>query len=942
MGHPQKESTAYDKQLVALGRVLQTLREEENAEVLIDTVLNYLQSEFDYQLIWLGLYDRLDHRLFGKGGITPTGDITFLKQRFPLASGDLLEQVVIQQRPIGVPDLREELRAGEWRKAAQKFNIQGTVIFPIRYKDLCFGVVLMGSLLWGVSPRADEKARLNMVLGSLATSLHQIEQDWQRQQVKRPDEPMFALLSKLRSLNTLGARLETLVEETHQFIAPTRTNVYWFERERRYFWRRVSNRQKATGFGESNQPSSGITVQEVNSFYQALLADQVVSIGEAHSSLRADTTSRLMQQIRARSLLAAPILFQGELLGFLAVEGSEARIWEEEEKSFVRAAAQVIALTSPLHEMEETIGQAKLDQALTAEVARAIFSDDDWRTALKSCAENLCKRLEAERLIVLLYDKDQKSFEVCYQSQPTNRRPLPTSLETLNQSDWEMIERSDSVVSIENLDDDLKLVAWRNYLLEAGVRSLLVCNSALGQALEGVVLICHEATRSWSHSDQELAQVVSQQIGLMLHQWQLQHQVEQHQKIYQTIQWGITTIQQTHQIERLERSALQHISQVLQVPLAALVTWSPGRQAGRIITPTTLSEQFSLNPEIVVPVHTDALIQWALQNDGLLALAIHDLTPETRQWLNGVGVGQVLVMALRTAPEHEPSGIVLVADGAERVWLERHLSAFGTLVSQLAWSRRYLMLTSMLKVQREDLERLNWYKHRRLEEVYRSLGWHIRQLNELSNQKDQLTGTRHQQVLRQMSDSVGSLAQLLRDEQWRVRTYNTSVPLVGLLKRSLERVDSLLKQRQIWSQVHNEGNLTIGGDTTKIELIIYELLVAACQRAQTGGRIDLWCRQIDNRWLELSITDNGTIEPRLLTDLQAGRSGDLLAPSTLDQPPGLHLFICQAIMQQIGGELSFYKLEDGRVLSRLILPLAAGTPIVSRPPVSKHGISEPF
>jgi GAF domain-containing protein len=942
MGHPQKESTAYDKQLVALGRVLQTLREEENAEVLIDTVLNYLQSEFDYQLIWLGLYDRLDHRLFGKGGITPTGDINFLKQRFPLTSGDLLEQVVIQQRPIGVPDLREELRAGEWRKAAQKFNIQGTVIFPIRYKDLCFGVVLMGSLLWGVSPRADEKARLTMVLGSLATSLHQIEQDWQRQQIKRPDQPMFSLLSRMRSLDNLGARLETVVEETHQFVAPTRTNIYWFERERRYFWRRVSNHQKAAGFGEANQPSSGITVQEVNSFYQALLADQVVSIGEAHSSLKADTTSRLMQQIRSRSLLAAPILFNGELLGFLAVEGSEARIWEEEEKNFVKAAAQLIALTAPLHETEETIRQTKLDQTLTAEVARAIYSDEDWRTTLKNCSDNLCKRLQVERLIVLLYDKDQQQFEICYQSQPANRRPLPSPLENLNQSDWDMIERSGSAISIENLDDDLRLVAWQTLLLEAGVRSLVVCNVKIGQPLEGVVLVCHEATRSWSHTEQELVQVVSQQIGLMLHQWQLQRQNEQHQKIYQTIQWGITTIQQTHQIERLERSALQHIAQVLQVPLAALVTWLPGRQAGRIITPTTLSEQFALNPEIVVPVHTDGLIQWALQSDGLLQLGMHDLTAETRQWLNGAGIGQILVMALRTAPEHEPSGIVLVADGFGRTWLERHLSAFGTLVSQLAWSRRYLMLTNLLQTQREELERLNWYKHRRLEEVYRSLGWHLRQLNDLGNQKDQLLGTRYQQILRQISDSVSSLTQLLRDEQWRLRTYHTSVPLVGLLKRSLERVDGLLKQRQIWSQVHNEGNLTIGGDTTKIELIIYELLVAACQRAQTGGRIDLWCRQIDNRWLELSITDNGIIEPRLLSDLQVGRSGDLLAPSTLDQPPGLHLFICQVIMQQIGGELNLYKLEDGRVLSRLILPIATGNPIYDRPPRIKPEESGPF
>ncbi len=266
--------------------------------------------------------------------------------------------------------------------------------------------------------------------------------EWQRQQTKRPDQPLLSLLAKLRSLPGLGARLEAVVEETHQFIQPTRTSVYWFERERRYFWRRVSNRQKATGFGETGQPASGITVQEVSGFYQALLSEQVVSIGEAHSSLKADTTSRLMQQIRARSLLAAPILFQNELLGFLAVEGMEPRIWEDEEKSYVRGAAQIIALLAPLDEMEQTIEQIRLDQTLTAEIAHSIYSDDDWKTTLKMSADQLCKRLRTERFVVLLFNKDLGKFDVCYQSQPANRRPFAGPLDVLNASDWKLVEKA--------------------------------------------------------------------------------------------------------------------------------------------------------------------------------------------------------------------------------------------------------------------------------------------------------------------------------------------------------------------------------------------------------------------------------------------------------------------------------------------------------------------
>ncbi|MDX2216336.1 MAG: GAF domain-containing protein [Oculatellaceae cyanobacterium bins.114] len=919
----QKEPSAYERQLVALGRTLQSLRELESIDALIETTLNYLQTEFDYALVWVGLYDQTDHRLTGKGGITPAGDASVLKQRFALNPGDLLEQVVIQQRPLGVPDLREEARAGDWRRAAQKFNIQGTVIFPIRHKDRCYGVTLLGSVLWGISPHSEEKARLSMVLGGLGAALYQIDMDVQRQQTKRPAEPLLVLLTKLRTLPTLKQRLEAIVDETHRFINADRTHIYWFEPQRRYFWQRVSTTPTRN---DANSQTTGITAQEVNSFYQALAADQLVAIGEANSSLKAEITGRLMQHLGARSLLAAPILFQQELLGFIAVEGDEARIWSEEEKNYVRGTAHLVALTAPLEQMEETISQVKLDQALTSEVSHAIFSDEDWHKTLKKAAERVCQRLSAERFLIVLYDHDQEKFEVCYQNHPSHRRPLPLQIEGLNSVDWQMLERSTEAVGVENLEEDLKLMAWREIFLDAGVRSLLVCSTAIGQALEGVVVIGHENSRTWSRAERELIRVVSQQIGLILHQWQLQRQTEQQQKVNQTIQWGLTTMQQTHELESLERAAMQHIAQVLQVPLATLVTWQPGRKAAKITAPVVSSNKFSVTTDFVIPVYTDMLIQWALQTENLLPISVDELTPETRQWLSGSDVGQILVMALRTAPDHESTGVVIVADRLDRYWPERQLNALGTLVSQLAWSRRYLVLTETLTHQRENLERLNWYKQRRIEDIYRTLGLGVRRLNELSHQKDALASMRYHQIIRQLGNTLSAIAPVLRQENWQLHLEYETIPLVSMLKRALERVETLIKQRQLWSQVHNDTNLSIGGDVPKIEFVLYELLTSACLRSPPGGRLDVWCRPMDARWLEISLTDNGVIEPRLIEELHTGRSNDLLAPSTLDTPPGLHLSICQSLMQQLGGEFNLYRLEDGRILSRLILPIATNTP----------------
>ncbi|WP_225913831.1 GAF domain-containing protein [Leptolyngbya ohadii] len=922
-----KEPSSYEKQLVALGRTVQSLREEKTVDGLIKIALEYFQAEFDYSLVWIGLYDRSEHRLIGKGGHLPKADAAVLKQKITLEPGDLLEQVVIQQRPIAVADLRQESRAGVWRSIAQKAGIQGTAIFPVRHQNQCLGVVILGAVLWGTSPHAEEKTRLSMVLGGLGEALFQIETEAQRRQAKRPDEPLLLLLSKLGSLPTLTKRLEAIVAETHRFVAPDRTNIYWYKREQRYFWRRTGNRVLTPG----ESADTKIAVQDINGFYQSLAADQLICIGEATSSFKADGTTRFMQQLQAQSIIAAPIRFQGELHGFLTVEGADPRIWLEEEKNYVRGIAQLIALAAPLEEMEETIQQVKQDHLLTVELSRALYSEEDWRNTLRSCAEQVCQRLKVERFLVLLHsgspNEGREQFDICFQYQPKSRRPIPDPLMSLSPVDWQMLERSSEAIGIENLEDDLKLMSWRKSFLDLEVRSLLICNSAIGKPLEGLVLVAHESTRSWSHAERELLRVISQQIGLLLHQFQLQRQTDQLQKNVQTVQWGLTTMQQATDLEALEQATMEQVAQLLQVPLAALISWQPGRTMAKLSTAVVAKPGFRVATELPIPIYTDLLIQSALQNDGLLTLPIEDIPPETRQWLNGPEIEKLLVLTLRTAPDHEPSAIVLIGtESTARPWTESQLTALGTLMTQFGWCRRYLILTQTLLGQRQQLTCLNWYKVRRLEEVYRILNIALRRLNELSQSKDGTTGMRYQQTLRHLGNTLTSLTPVLKNERWQINQDYESIPLASLLKRSLERVNPIVKQRQLWSQVHNEASLSIEGDIAKIEFVLYEILSAACHRSPAGGRLDVWCRQVEDQWLELSITDHGAIEQRLLEELETGRLVDLLAPSTLDQPPGLHLYACQTLMQQLGGECKLYRLEDNRILSRLLIPIAICIP----------------
>jgi GAF domain-containing protein len=916
----------WERQFVDLSKVLQVLREEDNLDNLVKATLDRLRDTFDYKLIWIGLYDREHNRLIGKGGTTPSGEIKFLKEKIALNPGDLLDQVILHRKPIPITDLRQEKRGSEWQKVAQKYDIQGSLLFPIYHKNTTYGIAILGSHQWNISPRPEEKAYLALLLGSLGAALHRLETDRYQQKVKPLHEPLLVLLERLRSMPTLAERIEEIVKQTHNFVVPMRTSVYWFEREHRYFWRRTVNRQKGVAAGRTDD-TAGITVQNAPTFYQALLKDQLISVVDAKSIVQGNVTNRLMEQFGAASLIAAPIIFQSELLGFLSVEGNQPRLWTDEERNFVRAASQLVAMTAPLEAMEDTSHRIAADQLLMAGIAKAIYSDTDWQASLQIAAEQLCHRLGVERFWVARYNKDTEDFDVYYQYHPTNRRAIPGCIGQLSDVDWQMVESASQTITVENVENDLKFLSWRPLLVDMEVRSLMLSSTAIGKPLESILAIAHESPRTWSRPEREMLQAVAQQVGLIVHQGELQRQAGERDTLQQVVQAGLAKLQLAETLESLHSLATQTMLQVMAAPLAVMVTWLPGQAGGQIAASASNHEDFrttSLGKTVIF--ENDSLVQWCLQAEDLLSLSVHELPEDTTtlQWLDAPGIGQILAIALNTTPDEYPTGILLVADKLGRRWIDRHLQAFTILASQLAWSRRHMLLVDYLQQHRQELMHLNWYKQRRVEDVYRSVSSGVQRLIEIESQGAEkgLGSMRLQSTLKQVQSSLSPLPQMLAEDRWQLSTNQESAALAGLLKRSLERVDALVKQRQIWTQVHNQTNVTIGGDIGKIEMIVYELLLFACDRSEKGGRVDLWCRQIDDQLIELSITDYGDVDEDLLAALQEGRVSDLLAPSILDEPPGLHLAICQALMLEIGGELSLFRLEDDRTLSRLILPIA--------------------
>ncbi len=916
-----------DRQLSALGRTLQVLRDENSKTAQIDHVIAHIDAEFDYALIWVGLYDRPTQQMFGQGGRSPTRDPQPLTQDFALVPGSLLEQVVVQQRPVGLPNLQDEFRAGRWQKIAKRLGIQGTLAFPIRHKNTCLGVALLGVTYWGVPAQSSDKARLSMLFGELGAALNRIDMAYQRGQIKQTAAPLLSLLSELGHLPSVESRLAAITRETHQFVGASRTYIYWLDYESRLFGHRMgqpgSRQVTKTSLNKlSPAPPAQIFVQEAGPFYQSLTANSLIAISDANSAVQTENVGQLMSKLRIQSFLAAPIMFQGELLGFLGVDGKAPRLWTGEEKAYLCGAAQLASLVAPLDGAEQVVTQIQQNQALVAEVSHAIYSREDWSQVLQDCSDRLVERLNVKRVWVLTYREQQERFIVMYEH--GKGASVASPLDALDKIDWQMLEHSQSAVSVEDVDDELKLMAWRDAFLNIGVRSLLVCHTAIGSPLKGLLVVGDDHARVWNSIEQDLLRAAGQQIGLVLRQFQLYGEIEQQQHIYDSIKSSLDIMHETQQLSTLEQTAVKHVAALTQVPLAALITWCPGQSVAQVSAIAIANHRFEIQPEAQVDIHTDPLLKRGLEQQGIVRLSQQQLSIETRRWLVGQDIGQLLAVALRTTVDYSPSGLLLIADGSERLWLDRQVKTLEILCGQLAWARRYLTLTETLTAQRQQLELLNWYKHRRLEDLYRSVTQHTAQLTELSHQKDALASMRYHQAVRNLGGSLKRTQPVVTDEKWQLQSKETLLPLVTLLKRAKERIEPWIERQKLWIQIHNTHTLSISSDSQKIELVLHEALTAACERSPERGRIDIWCRPLDFHWLEIIVTDYGSIQPSLLEALRNGRDADLLVASPLDHPPGLHLAISQSLMQQFGGELSFYPLEDGRTVSRLLVPIATG------------------
>lgn len=922
----QRAGRSSQEHLAGIQTLIERLLDQEQVESLVDCALQFLRIELDYPLLWIAAYDANRSELSGLGGSFTRAESSAFDQRYPVLPGDLFDQMLLTKQPIAVMNLQEESRMGKWQTIAQRFRIQGTILYPIQYRHNALGLLLLGSTHWGSNPRAEESSQLSILTKSLGATLYRLQQETVSS-ASSPSQPFSTIIAHISSLTNWEERLNIILKATQESIGPTFTGLYWFD------WEENCCRLKS-----SYQPDQGsrlrrgrpikaqIPLAEIEPFCQTLSTGQMISVSESQGTVNAKAPLRLMLQTKSRALLCAPIMGEGQLLGFLSVEEGEPRVWQEEEKRFIETAAQLVGLSMVSPEGERPVQVSAQTSTLMGQFTQLMLESKDWPKTLKKVTEHLCRHLQTQRLVLLRQDERTGGFRVDYQYHSSKLRPLLETLHPLSDVDTRMLERNIGAIAISDLEEDLRFLAWRESLMGQGLRSLLVCRTVAGSHTPKMILVLgNHRTRAWKPNDIEFLQQFAQTLGTF-EQKQQDCLLQQHQlKLFSLFQDGLQTLHTMDDPTQLMRAGVDLITEMFQAPLAAGILWLPGQDHGQIVAYHATPPEFSITDNVSIPIRQDPLLRqlFASANDQsrqseiLIQASARDLAPETRLWLNSPGLDQVIVLALRSLDVPTPLGAIVLGTSHHYSYQAFDLKLIQTLVQTLASRYRALRETHLLQRKWSNVECLNWYKQRSLTSFVEQLQTALQKM-----QTSPLADGSGKQNLENLQRTVDSVNSLLQAEDWQLNLAPDITPLASILRRSMERIEPVIQTKQLWTQVHNlTTNTTLTGTSEKLELVLYELLLAACQRSKSGDRIDIWCRLVNAKWIELSITDQGQIHPRFIQDFQAAMSRDLLTPSLLDKMPGRHLKVCQTLITHLGGRMELAALDDGRILSRLTLPL---------------------
>ncbi len=955
--HPSSTRTEYDKRQLAFYRYIQGIQKQDAVEAMGKIVFHFLREWFKFDLIWIAQCEPQSHLLSGIQGILPKmtdRDTLFLRRKQPILPGDLFDQVLLTGTLQEIPSLKQEQRVGDWQAIAQAQNIQGCLILPIRYRQQSLGLILVGTTLWGGNPRPEEITELKLLATTLGAELHRLLSQSAPSSAQSSSTLAIDTIGQILAAGTFEERLPLVLEQLHQSIHPTRSCLYWLDAEAQVcrlhdiYTGPVPRRS-----GAKVIPKLDLSLQSIASFYQSSLQNQTVAIADMQGLITSNQApTRLMTMTKSRAWLSTPIFDRGRLIAVLAAENTDSRLWSESDRQSMQLLAKLLGQGS--QERARDLALTKDEHfglsGLLGSLKNTYNDTEQWNHALPQCLELIGTQLSVRWAAIITQDSENQDFRCQAQFYSKKKhQPLADRLPELSAVDAKMLARMSSPIAVQSLGEDLKLLAWRQPLDSRGVKSLLLLKlgqTAKGSKLGSFLLLATDLPRTWTTEEIEMATAVAEPLGQALMQREQWQQDAFQMQFMTVLNQGLQSIQRTPPGDVLFMTAAQALHQLLEVECLMILRWSPEQPEAKIAALINQSK-FQVNEQVPILWQSDGFLQRFLAyeinwNSSTIFPdlvieqgSIEVLSADNSGWLSGMGRVNLLAVPLKISPEDPCLGLVLILDSRSQYWTDLKREGIQLLTRELTAQYRSHYLVERLRQKQTTLECLNWYKQRHLEYIAQLWTAQMSQVPavpaspalEVASKQGSLgqggSRNRSSHGTGDLNSAFSSLDTILKSEVWDLALEPEHLQVATLFRRSLERIEEVARTRQLWTQVHNlTPSVSLYVPAQKLELMLVELLLAACYRSKVGDRIDIWCRALPEKWVEISITDNGRLNPRMVRAIQTPSTQVPLSPSILETPPGLHYKVCQSLVERMGGQLEMAQLEDGRAMSRLILPIA--------------------
>jgi GAF domain-containing protein len=262
-------------------------------------------------------------------------------------------------------------------------------------------------------------------------------------------------------------------------------------------------------------------------------------------------------KLHVQSILLAPLLAQGDLLGALAL-GVEngSRIFSQEELHVSQAIATQIAISLRNAELFAEIRRRASQLERVAAFGRLITSTFEPQEIMQGVSDVLPNLLQLDFMSLVLYTVGQRDMQVIDLGETINETSLPAG-----STSTEEVVRTQAPLLVPDLTSS-------NYIdhqiwARQGLSSALIAPLVVGARALGTVSVAHNRPRAYSLTDLTLLQQVGNQIAIALENARLFQSTRARAAYEESLSEITSRLQQQTDLRELLHQTMQDLGQTI-------------------------------------------------------------------------------------------------------------------------------------------------------------------------------------------------------------------------------------------------------------------------------------------------------------------------------------------------------------------------------------------